>query len=263
VSGSDEVFAAFLSRCETAGPGRCALAGGSATAAERVDRLFAKVRRAPIPAPSANPQGLTRGPLSYGDLLLSQFAPMRNPKAWPRDAEDLAAALGGDGSALEAAARGYLTTAGWAAATTSAAISCADAPAHRGSRGWPQVIRRFDRVSRMQGRVAGWWLWAPCASWPVRGEDFYRGPWTASTPNPILLIGTRYDPNTPYSSAVRAEHLLGNAVLLTHAGYGHLSYQDPSACIEQARVDYLVELIAPPPGTVCRSDQQPFDPGFG
>jgi pimeloyl-ACP methyl ester carboxylesterase len=125
------------------------------------------------------------------------------------------------------------------------------------------VIGRLNRVSRLQGRVNGWWLWAPCASWPVRGEDSYRGPWSASTPNPILLIGTRYDPNTPYASARRAERLLGNAVLLTHDGYGHVSYSDPSACVERARVAYLVSLITPPRGTVCKADQQPFDPGFG
>jgi hypothetical protein len=28
-------------------------------------------------------------------------------------------------------------------------------------------------------------------------------------------------------------------------------------------VDYLTELITPPVGTVCQSDQQPFDPDFG
>jgi pimeloyl-ACP methyl ester carboxylesterase len=263
LAGADEVFDQFLSLCDGAEPGRCALAGGSDSAAERVDRLFAEVKRKPIPAPTASPLGLSHGRLSHGDLLLSQFAPMREPKKWPRDAEDLDAALGGDGSALETAARGFLSPAAFGAATTSAAISCADAPARRRSHSWPRVIRRFDRVSHMQGPIAGWWLWAPCASWPVHGQDAYRGPWTASTLNPILLIGTRYDPNTPYSSAVHAEQLLGNAVLLTHEGYGHLSFQDPSACIEQARTDYLVNLVTPPPGTVCQSDQQPFDPGFG
>jgi hypothetical protein len=28
-------------------------------------------------------------------------------------------------------------------------------------------------------------------------------------------------------------------------------------------VAYLVDLITPPRGTVCQSDQQPFDPDFG
>lgn len=259
VSSSDEVFASFLSLCDRAGPERCALARRSRPAAERVRRLFARLRHAPIPAPRARPPG----ELSYGDLLLSQFSPMRSPALWPQDARDLDAALAGDGSALETEARAWLTPGGWSAATTSAAVSCADAPALRGSRSWPQVIRRLNRVSRLQGRVIGWWLWAPCASWPVRGQDSYRGPWSARTANPILLIGTRHDPNTAYANARRSERLLGNAVLLTHDGYGHLSLQDPSACVEKARVRYLVALVTPPRRTVCRSDKQPFDPGFG
>jgi pimeloyl-ACP methyl ester carboxylesterase len=263
VRPSDEVFNQFLSLCQRAGPGRCALAGGQRSPAKRVKRLFSRLKRGPIRAPAASPPLLSRDELSYGDLLLSQFSPMRAPETWPGDARDLRAALRGDGSALDTAAREFLTPAGWAGATTSAAIQCADAPARSGSRRWPQVIGRLNRISRLQGRVQGWWLWAPCASWPVRGQDNYRGPWGASTPNPILLIGTRYDPNTAYANAKRAERRLGNAVLLTQDGYGHLSFQDPSACIEEARVEYLVDLITPPRGTVCGSDQQPFDPGFG
>ena len=41
VSGTDEVFARFLSLCDGAAPGRCALAGRSRSAAKRVERLFA------------------------------------------------------------------------------------------------------------------------------------------------------------------------------------------------------------------------------
>ena len=97
----------------------------------------------------------------------------------------------------------------------------------------------------------------------MRGQDNYRGPWDASTPNPILLIGTRHDPNTAYANAVRTARRLGNAVLLTQDGYGHLSFQDPSTCVEEARTAYLVHLVTPPRGTVCPSDRQPFDPHFG
>jgi hypothetical protein len=53
--------------------------------------------------------------------------------------------------------------------------------------------------------------------------------------------------------------LLGDAVLLTHDGYAHLSFNDPSACIEKARTAYLVDLQLPAPGTVCAADQQPFN----
>jgi hypothetical protein len=58
------------------------------------------------------------------------------------------------------------------------------------------------------------------------------------------------------------ERELGNAVLLTHEGYGDLFFQNPSACVDKAMVDYLTELIVPARGSVCQSDQQPFDPDF-
>lgn len=254
VVGSDAVFDQFLDACRLAGGQACALAAGMQIPAQKVRALFQRVRRAPIPAPRLSPAGT----LDEVDLLLSQFQPLRSPHAWPPNAAALQAALKGDASDLEAGARPFLSPEGWAGTTTSAAIQCADAGARRGLEDWPTTIGRFQRVSRMQGLIQGWWQWAPCATWPVRGEDAYRGPWGASTTTPILLIGTRFDPNTAYRNAVRAQRLLGNAVLLTHDGYGHLSYQDSSACVEQARVAYLVDLVTPAKGTVCQPDRGPF-----
>ena len=72
------------------------------------------------------------------------------------------------------------------------------------------------------------------------------------------MIGSRYDPATSYQNAVTVAKRLGNAVLLTHDGYGHVSSHDPSTCIEDARVAYLVDLETPPAGTVCEPDQKPF-----
>ncbi len=261
VSSADEVFDRFLSLCESAGPERCALAGGGQTAAGRFDRLLARLKRAPIPAPGATPPLSSRQTLSYTDLLLSQLQPLRSPVTWPANAADLDAALRGDGSALENGASGILAPAGWAGETISGAIQCADAGTQLSSRAWLKVIKQLERISWLEGRIQGW-EWAPCASWPVQGQDTYRGPWNASTPNPILLINQRYDPNTGYANAVRAEQYLANAVLLTHEGYGHLFGQNPSDCVDKAMVDYLVDLITPPKGTVCQSNQQPFDPEF-
>jgi hypothetical protein len=62
---------------------------------------------------------------------------------------------------------------------------------------------------------------------------------------------------------VRSARRLGNAVLLTQDGYGHVSFHDPSTCIDRARSRYLITLITPPKGSVCRSDETPFAPGFG
>jgi hypothetical protein len=118
-------------------------------------------------------------------------------------------------------------------------------------------------VSFISGPVNGWLLWAPCASWPAQSANRYTGPWNARTANPILVIGTRYDPNTAYAAAVAAASRLGNAVLLTHDGYGHTTDADPSTCVDRALATYLVDLVAPPKGTVCPSERLPFDPKFG
>jgi pimeloyl-ACP methyl ester carboxylesterase len=253
VSSSDEVFERFESLCQAAGPTRCALAVDGPVKAG-FEGLLARLRQGPIPAPAAEPPGK----LTYNDLKLSLFEPLRTPEEWPQLAEEIAAAEGGDGSALEMRARPLRSPQAWSGVTTSAAIQCADGPARRGAAAWPEVIRRLEGVSLLQGAVQGWWEWAPCASWPARDPGRYKGPWDVKTRNPVLVIGTRHDPNTGYANARRVAGLLGNAVLLTHDGYGHLSFKDPSACVERAESAYLIHLKTPRPGTVCASDRQPF-----
>jgi hypothetical protein len=134
-----------------------------------------------------------------------------------------------------------------------------DGPATKPSTEWPTVIGDLTKRSTLAGPVQGWWIWGPCASnWPAHSDDRFTGPWNTKSTVPILLIGTRYDPNTAYVNAVNSEKLLGNAVLLTHDGYGHTSIQDHSQCIDDARIRYLVDLVTPAAGTVCPADQKPF-----
>jgi hypothetical protein len=52
-------------------------------------------------------------------------------------------------------------------------------------------------------------------------------------------------------------------VLLTHDGYGLVSFEDPSKRVDRAKSACLVHLVTPPRGTVCPSDRQSFDPNFG
>jgi pimeloyl-ACP methyl ester carboxylesterase len=262
---TDDVFNEFLASCDRAGPERCALTGGGKSAAARVGPLFMQLKGGAIlPAPGETPPLLSPQTLGYTELLLSQFPSMRAPSVWPRNAADFAAALGGDGSGLASAGGGgFLTPAGMTAAVTSAAIQCADAPNAKGPKEAQQVLEHLEQLSRLQGVFHFWWEWAPCAFWPVRGQDNYRGPWDAKTPVKILLINQTHDPNTGYANAVHASKYLANAVLLTHEGYGHLWFQDPSVCVSKAMADYLINLITPPEGTVCQSDREPFDPHFG
>ena len=259
LADTDRVFRQFLRLCQAAGPDRCALAGHGPVA-PRVNRLLAQLRHAPIPAPSADPPG----ELTYGEALTAlKLGGLPDPSLWPVAAAALEAAIQGDASLAETIARGATTDqVRMLFQEQSAALVCADSPARHPARAWLRVVDRLEDLSRIGGPIEGWHL-APCASWPTSSANRYTGPWNATTRNPILVIGTRFDPNTPLRNARLAARRLGNAVLLTHDGYGHLSQRDPSTCVVQATGTYLVDLTTPAPGTVCPSDRLPFDPDFG
>lgn len=256
---ADRLLERFEALCQSAGAARCALAGQGRVAA-RVERLLARLRKGPIPAPSAAPPGT----LSYGEaLMVIKLYGLADPSKWPDLARQLDAAARGDGSALKA-------TAGLLAAEDTRrgieqgqALFCADSVGRRRVPDWSRAVGRLEKLSPIGGRVMGWAIGAPCSAWPARSSERYLGPWNATTRNPILLVGTSFDPNTPLVNARLAERRLGNAVLLTHAGYGHLSDRDPSTCVADAVGRYLVTLGTPRRGTVCRPDRLPFDPEFG
>jgi hypothetical protein len=259
LADTDRVFRQFLRLCQAAGPDRCALAGHGPMA-PRLNRLLAQLRHAPIPAPTADPPG----ELTYGEALTAlKLAGLPDPSLWPVAAAALEAAIQGDASVAETIARGATTDqARMLFQEQGAALVCADSPARHPASAWLRVVDRLEEVSRIGGPIEGWHL-APCASWPASSANRYTGPWNATTRNPILVIGTRFDPNTPLRNARLAARRLGNAVLLTHDGHGHLSQRDPSTCVIQATSTYLINLTTPPPGTVCPSDRLPFDPDFG
>ena len=260
-SAFDAVFGTFQELCESAGAGQCALAGHRdraghpETVAQRVARVIDTAKRSTIPAPHSDPPGS----FDYADFILAAFNTLRLREDWAGFAENLNAAADGDASKLEDAARGLRTPAGFAGATTSSSISCLDGSARKPSQSWPSVIPKFTDSSTLYGPLLGWWLWAPCASnWPGRSTDRYDGPWGAKTTTPVLLMNIRNDPATSYSNAVAAEKRLGNAVLLTEDGYGHTTLNDPSACVDQVRTRYLLTLVPPAKGTVCKADTPPF-----
>jgi pimeloyl-ACP methyl ester carboxylesterase len=259
LADTDEVFDQFLATCEAAGPQRCALAGHG-PGKPRVDAMFDRLRTTPLPAPHAFQPGV----LSYNEVLGAlKFAILGHPSLWPLAAAALELAIEGDGSAIKEEAIFDASELFHRFVEPGQAILCADSPAERPTAQWPHVVQQLTRISRIGGAPMGWGIGAPCASWPTTGNDRYTGPWNASTPRPILLVNNRFDPNSPLSTARLVERTLGNAVLLVHDGYGHLSGSDPSACVTKAMGRYLVSLVTPRPGTVCPSDRPPFDPDFG
>jgi pimeloyl-ACP methyl ester carboxylesterase len=257
-SDTDLVMRKFAQLCAKAGPTRCALAKGG-NPQRRLNRLAAQLKKGPIPAPGADPPKLT-----YSDLLIRVFIGQAGPVEWPKFAAELDEAARGDGSAIAK----FGQSAGPAltqSVNSAAGLQCADKPVppKLGSSDWPQVLGTLRKASVWNGAFNGWLLWAPCSAWTVPAVNRYSGPWNAVTPNPVLVIGTRYDPRTNYGASVTVSKTLKNATLLTLEGYGHTSDVDPSACVERDVAKYLITLATPPNGKVCQPDRLPFDPKFG
>ena len=62
---------------------------------------------------------------------------------------------------------------------------------------------------------------------------------------------------------MRSARRLGNAVLLTQDGYGHVSFHDPSACIDRAQGRLPGQPGRAAEGQRLQVDKRPFAPGFG
>jgi hypothetical protein len=204
------------------------------------------------------------GRLTYGELVAAaKFNVPASPADWPQTAAALELALEGDGTILKLLTGGLTADAVRLAFEQNTALTCADAPSRQTAAQWPAVVHRLTRISRIGGTALGWVIGAPCASWPARSAARYDGPFDRHTGTPILLVNLRYEPNTPLVSARIAERRLGNAVLLVQDGPGHLTANNPSACVDAALGAYLVHLRTPARGTRCASDHVPFDPAFG
>ncbi|MEV6393894.1 alpha/beta hydrolase [Streptomyces sp. NPDC051907] len=146
----------------------------------------------------------------------------------------------------------------YAGVEQGAAVLCSDSPNPRD----PGVYHALEEASAVHAGDAGrFWTWAAegCATWPVAANR-YRGPWNKPTAHPILVVGTRYDPSTPYAAAQAMAEELADARLLTNDGHGHTALLNPSSCIQAHESRYLIDGVLPPPGTRCRQDRPPFSP---
>ena len=86
----------------------------------------------------------------------------------------------------------------------------------------------------------------------VRARGVMRGPFTLPETSPTaLVVGTTYDPASPYQGAQAMVPALDNARLLTLVGDGHGAYGGESACIDQGINRYLLSGVLPPAGTRC------------
>jgi pimeloyl-ACP methyl ester carboxylesterase len=101
---------------------------------------------------------------------------------------------------------------------------------------------------------------AGCLGWPIAPAD-PQAP-LAPAAGPVLLLNSRHDPATAYLWARHVAAQLGpKAALVTYNGWGHVIYNRVK-CAGGLADRYLLTLITPPPGTICRPvDPEPFGVG--
>jgi pimeloyl-ACP methyl ester carboxylesterase len=220
---------------------------------EAYDALIEKLTHTPLPVGADKLDGV--------DATTGTSAALYSKTLWPALAEGLAKAERGDGALLKALSDGFygdnrngtFDPSGDRYFTISA-----------GEQEYPRGLRTY--VSAGQGswdeHEHFWWnngyVELNYGLYPVHDRDAFNGPFrvpdSAVTP---LVVGTTYDPATPYRGAKNLVRSLGNARLLTMLGDGHTAYRNKpvnSQCINSHVKAYLTRGTLPAAGTQCRQE---------
>jgi pimeloyl-ACP methyl ester carboxylesterase len=260
--GTQATLDEFFRLCDAGGP-NCAFAPDSAA---RYAALAARLQAHPLVG--TNPDGSTFE-YGYSNLIADTLGAMYGSAEW----EDFAGFL----AFLDSASSGVRLQQGLPSFGRSAAyapqlpfprlpryvnflegfpgVACTDTDNPDSYGAWHDAAAG----TAGQGYFGPLWTWITsiCARWPFQDAGRYTGPFTATTANPILVIGNDYDPATPYFGAQAVAAMMPGARLLTVHGWGHTSLF-LSACVDEVQTRYLVDLQLPPAGAECSQDHVPF-----
>jgi pimeloyl-ACP methyl ester carboxylesterase len=253
--GNDRTLDKFLTLCGDAGTDQCTFSAGNAAATRaKFTILLLRLRAHPIP--------FNGNPITYATLvhLMTELLVVVQEgippfPGWAFTAELLETLwTGGSGGTPPPPEYDFREQ--------RYAVQCLESPNPRR----PDVFQKLAALAFARaGDVGRAWVWGdePCATWQAVAADRYSGPWNRRTAKPILVIGNTFDPQTPHEGAVAMAKELALARLLTVEGYGHSALLNPSTCANNHVSDYFVHGTLPPVGTICRQDQQPFEPAPG
>ncbi|KAJ7643513.1 TAP-like protein-domain-containing protein [Roridomyces roridus] len=120
------------------------------------------------------------------------------------------------------------------------------------------------RNLRTRSSWADMWMHARqgCMTWPEFPKTNFRGPFVANTSFPLLLAGNTIDSVTPLWAANKMSKGFAGSVVLTQDSIGHGSPAAPSLCTQKHIRRYFREGVLPRDGTVCSTDEGPFDSSF-
>ncbi|AYY14012.1 alpha/beta hydrolase [Actinobacteria bacterium YIM 96077] len=264
--GASATFAEFLRLCADAGPQRCALAalGDPETV---VNDTFEWLRTEP--AEIQMPDGSTIT-VTYATAVTLTFQNLYEPAGWAAHAELLAqlatedAELSDEAGALverslpdpsDRRRRGE----DYDSVGSALASVCTDTGTTGDPFSYAERADAADEKAPHFGRFRAW-TGLNCEYMRITDDDAYTGPWEQDVDSPVLVIGTRFDPATPYESTQPYADHFPDAHILTVDGWGH-TILNKSSCADEAVGAYLVELETPEEGSTCPQDITPFAGG--
>ncbi|MFC7592361.1 alpha/beta hydrolase [Nonomuraea antimicrobica] len=203
--------------------------------------------------------GLRTKPIKVGDreltYALGQLAiitPLYAKQSWTMLEQAVAAARKGNATILLALADAYTgrrADGTYSTLMTSlSAINCADnseRPTAAQSAEVNEKIREIFPILSIAGGVTG-----TCAHWPVQGDDTAKRI-DATGSAPIVVIGGKGDPATPYEWAPKLAKQLKTGVLVTYGGEGHGAYLTGDGCVTGLVNAYVLEGKVPADGSTC------------
>jgi len=245
--GFEKALLRFTEWC--AGEKDCPTGDDPQAGVQKIADLLADVETNPLPADTGRP--LTAAQATTG-VIGSLYSA---EDGWQSLFYALDSAFQGDGFGLQALAD-WLTerkpngTYANNANEALYAVNCIDRPDRFDPEATQQQAQEWSKEAPIFGAALAWGN-LPCYYWPVPAVD-EPGPIAAPGTPPIRVVGTEYDPATPYEWSVALADQLESGVLVSWmGGDGHTAYYSGSKCIDNAVDDYLVKGEVPEDGLEC------------
>ncbi|WP_343954339.1 alpha/beta hydrolase [Nonomuraea longicatena] len=237
IAGRERTYRLFLDDCVKNG---CDLGSTAKAANKTVERLVERLRKQPLKVGDRK----LSGSLAIVGVAIGLYA----KQTWPVIESAVGKAVKGDGRALLSLSDlltgrspdGRYSTmlqAGYA-------VACLDAVEPLTLGQMVKADRQLRKLSRLFGGGS-----AMCALWPVPAVPNDRIDATGS--DPIVVIGGKADPATPYEWAESMVRKLKTGVLVSFEGEGHGSYGMGNTCVDKLVHEYFFDGKVPAAGSSC------------
>ncbi|MFG6191408.1 alpha/beta hydrolase [Nonomuraea sp. JJY05] len=238
--GFQKAYESFLRSCVK---NKCDIGKDQESANANVDKLLNQLTAQPL---KVGARELTQGLAATGVA-----AALYSELTWPFLEQALSEAIKGRGEALLYLADSYTGRSQDGKYSTQMtsfpAITCVDTSERPSEAELRRTEAAAMKISPLFGSEGSGGL---CRVWPAKGSDQARHV-NATGSAPIVVVGGKGDPATPYEWAPKLTAQLKTARLVTYEGEGHGAYLSGSKCVLELVDSYLIEGKLPQKGATC------------